>query len=138
MSANNCLGKKGSIPPWAYRIDCTDSDHMVFKVELVGILMGLHLIGKAAKRNITFAIGADNQVVISSLSSKFNKPGHYLVAEAHQTAVSLCKAGGKKYSLTIRWTAGHVGIEGNEEVDEEAKKVVEGISSDAKQLPKIL
>lgn len=100
--------------------------------------MGLHLIGEAAKRNITFAIGADNQVVISSLSSKFNKPGHYLAAEAYQTAASLCKAGGKKYSLTIRWMAGHVRIKGNEEADKEVKKAMEGTSSDTRQLPKIL
>jgi hypothetical protein len=37
------------------------SDHTGFEVELIRILMDLHLIEKAAKRNITFALGADNQ-----------------------------------------------------------------------------
>jgi hypothetical protein len=40
--------------------------------------------------------------------------------------------------LTIRWTAGHEGIEGNELVDREAKKATEGHSSDKKQLPAYL
>jgi hypothetical protein len=39
-----------------------------------------------------------------------------------------------KYSLTLRWTAGHKGIEGNEEVDREAKKAAEGASLDRKLL----
>jgi hypothetical protein len=40
-----------------------------------------------------------------------------------------------KYSLTIRWTAGHEGIEGNKKADREAKKAAEGTSSDRKLLP---
>ena len=44
----------------------------------------------------------------------------------------------KKFSLTIRWTAGHAGISGNEEADEEAKKAAEGTTSDATHLPKLL
>ena len=114
------------------------NEHTVFEAELVGILMGLHLIGKSPKGNITFAIGVDNQAAISSLSSKFNKPGHYLAAEAYQTAYRLRKTKGKKFSLTFRWTAGHTGIPGNEEADEEAKAAAEGKSSGVSQLPKLL
>jgi hypothetical protein len=40
-----------------------------------------------------------------------------------------------KYSLTIRWTAGHEGIEGNKKADREVKKAAEGASSDRKLLP---
>ena len=114
------------------------SEHTVFEAELVGILMGLHLIEKTAKGNITFAVGADNQAAIKALSSKFNKPGQYLAAEAYQTAARLRKTKGKKFSLTLRWTAGHTGIPGNEEADEEAKKAAEGTTSDTSQLPKLL
>jgi ribonuclease HI len=40
--------------------------------------------------------------------------------------------------LTIRWTAGHIGIDGNELVDEEAKKAAKGQSSEPSSLPHIL
>ena len=114
------------------------NEHTVFEAKLVGILMGLHLIDKAAKGNTAFAIGVDNQAAIKALSSKFDKPGHYLAAEAYRTAARIHKTRGKKFSLTLRWTAGHVGIPGNEEADEEAKIAADGSTSDAPQLPKIL
>ena len=40
-----------------------------------------------------------------------------------------------KYGLTLRWTAGHCGIPGNEKADREAKLAASGITSDAKTLP---
>ena len=95
-------------------------------------------IGNEAGKKNTFAISIDNQAAIKSLSSKFNKPGHYLAAEAHQTTAKICKAKGNKYSLAIQWTAGHTNIPGNEEADVEAKKAAEGITSNSNQLPKSL
>ncbi|KAF8259344.1 hypothetical protein EI94DRAFT_1549614, partial [Lactarius quietus] len=40
--------------------------------------------------------------------------------------------------LNLRWTAGHVNIDGNEYADKEAKLAAEGNTSDAGQLPGIL
>ena len=40
--------------------------------------------------------------------------------------------------FAARWTAGHTGIPGNKEADEEAKKAAKGTTSDASQLPKLL
>ena len=120
-----------------YHLGSVD-EHTVFEAELAGILMGLHLIETNLRGNISFAIGVDNQAAIKALTSKFNKPGQYLAAEAFKAATRLRKTRGKKYSLTFRWTAGHLGIPGNEEADEEAKKAAEGATSDPKSLPKTL
>ena len=114
------------------------SEHTVFEAELIGIILGLYLIETETKANTTYAIGIDNQAALKALSSKFSKPGQYLAAEAYQLAAKLRKSKGKKYSLTLRWTAGHMGIPGNEEADEEAKKAAEGRISEEQQLPKLL
>ena len=51
----------------------------------------------------------------------------------------LSKSRGKrKYNLTVRWTAGHIGITGNEKADAEAKTAAEGLSSDKTDLPRYL
>lgn len=113
-------------------------EHTVFKAELIGILMGLQLIETDRKSNISYTIGVDNQVAIKALSSKFNKPSHYIAAEALQAAAKIQRNKGKKFSLTIRWTAGHLGIPGNKEADKEAKKAAEGTTTGAMHLPKLL
>jgi hypothetical protein len=48
------------------------------------------------------------------------------------------KGGGSRLRLTFRWSAGHIGIKGNEITDEEAKSVVEGDSSESRDLPAYL
>jgi ribonuclease HI len=120
-----------------YRLG-TSEEHTVFEAELVGILLRMQLVKANHTGNTTYAIGVDNQAAIKALASKLNKPGHYLAAEVLNTAKKLGKTEGKKYALTIRWTAGHSKIPGNKEVDGEAKKAVEGLTSDAKSLPKAL
>ncbi|KAI0286514.1 hypothetical protein BC826DRAFT_900606, partial [Russula brevipes] len=42
------------------------------------------------------------------------------------------------YSLTIRWVAGHEGLEGNELADQEAKAAARGMQSVKKLLPPYL
>ncbi|KAH8978894.1 hypothetical protein EDB92DRAFT_1771964, partial [Lactarius akahatsu] len=97
-------------------------EYTVFEAELVGILLGLR-----AKKVIGHTPGVDNQAAIKALSSKskLNKPGHHIAAEALNTTSRTRKTRGKRYALTIRWTAGHSGILGNEKVDSEAKKAAE-------------
>ena len=113
-------------------------EHTVFKAELVGILLGLQLIKERRWKNLAYAIGVDNQAAIKSLASKLDKPGHYLAAEILNAAAKLKRTMGSRYSLSLRWTAGHIGIPGNEDVDEEAKAAAEGLSTEDDKLPKTL
>ena len=73
------------------------------------------------------------------LSTKLTNPGHHLTAEALKIAEHLeNRSSSTWYNLIIRWTAGHVGIKGNENADKEAKRAAQGLSSERKDLPKSL
>jgi ribonuclease HI len=116
-----------------------ETEHTVHEAELVGILLGAHLISTERKGSTTCAIGVDNQAAISAFDSDLRKPGHHLAREIMRITNRTRKKRRKgKYTLTIRWTAGHVGIEGNEKADAEAKKAAEGLSSDTKTIPPYL
>lgn len=97
----------------------------------------MQLIKTAKKGKTSCAIGADNQATIKALQSELTKPGQHLAVEFLKMATWVAdnRKDGGKYSLTVRWTAGHSGIKGNEEVDEEAKFAAEGNSSAAKDIP---
>jgi len=44
----------------------SEDDHTVHKAELVGILLGLHLISTERRSGTTFALGSDNQAAIKA------------------------------------------------------------------------
>jgi hypothetical protein len=48
------------------------------------------------------------------------------------------KRGNNGSKLTFRWSAGHVGIKGNEDADKEAKAAADGDNSDKAELPSYL
>ena len=114
------------------------SEHTVYEAELVGLILGLQLIKNEKKGKTNCAIGADNQAAIKALQSELTKPGQHLAAKflrmVKQVKNSRGSSGGK-YSLTVRWTAVHSGIEGNEEADGEARSMAEGNSSPDKSIP---
>ena len=65
-----------------------------------------------------------------------NKSGHHLAAEVFELAKKLKKQGGNgRFELTFRWTAGHVGILGNQDADKEAKLAARGEQSEKSDLP---
>jgi ribonuclease HI len=116
-----------------------DSEHTVHEAELTGILLGLHLLKTEKDARIPVLVGVDNQAVIKAFDSELRSPGHHIAHEILRQANRLKKKGRRtKYALTICWTAGHVGIEGNEDADEKAKEVAKGCSSDTKLLPPYL
>jgi ribonuclease HI len=116
----------------------TTEQHTVFEAELVGLLLGLHLI-KTEKSRTSYALGVDNQAVLSAVATPGNRSGHYLADMFLNAAFNIRKTNGTaNYSLMLRWMAGHVNIEGNETADKEAKLAAEGTSSTKLLLPKTL
>lgn len=117
------------------------SDHTIYEAELVGLLMGIYMIKTEKKGKTACAIGADSQAAIQALESELTSPGQHLAAEFLDLArqVALSRSGGTRdgnsYKLTVRWTAGHIGIKGNESADSEAKKAVAGLSTARADLP---
>ena len=116
----------------------TTEHHTVFEAELIGLLLGLHLI-KTGKTRTSYVLGADNQAALTAVATPGNGSGHYLAEIFLSTAFNLQKINGTaNYSLRLGWTAGHVNIEGNESADEEAKKAAEGKTTEKSMLPKAL
>jgi ribonuclease HI len=116
-----------------------EKEHMVHKAELVGMLLGMHLISTEKCRGTTCVMGINNQAAIRAFHMNQRGPGHHIAREIQQLTSQTHKKWSKvKYDLTIRWMAGYKGIEGNEEADREAKKAAKGTSSDRKLLPAYL
>ena len=119
-----------------------DTEHTVHEVEIVGTVLALHLIKSEKNKNQSYSIGIDNQVAIKAYLMPIRKPAHYLAREVLQLGYKLLNRSRgrsrKIFLLMLRWTAGHMGIPGNELVDKEAKKAAESLSSDKKYLPTLL
>ena len=114
-------------------------EHNNYEAELVAILMGLHLIKTEKSGSTSFALGADNHAAIKSFTSDLIHSGQAIASNIIRLASTIRnKHRSQKYSLVIRWTAGHSGIAGNEKADKEAKRAAEGITSDKKLLPPLL
>ena len=59
------------------------TEHTVHEAELVGILLGLHLLRTEKKKgNAQVMIGMDNQAAIKVFDSELRNPGHHLAHEA--------------------------------------------------------
>ena len=114
----------------------TTEQHTVYEAKLAGMIMGLYLIKTEARSKTTCVLNVDNQAALIAIKSEMNKLEQHLVVNTLQIAKQLLDhKGNKNFRLTFRWSAGHVGIQGNEDMDEIAKAAAEGESSDKKNLP---
>jgi len=107
------------------------SKHTVHEAELTGILLAVCLVETEKRGHSSIVIGCNNQAAIWAFQTKLRNPGQHLMWEILRSANKLVKKGKKnKYSLTIRWTARHEGIAGNELANQEAKKAADSLSSE--------
>ena len=113
--------------------------HTVYEAELVGMIMGLHLIKTEKGSKTKCVLNVDNQAAIVAIKSEMKKSGQHLAANVLQLAKQLLnRRTNRNFRLTFRWSAGHIGIQGNEDADEAAKAAADGESSDRKDLPSYL
>ncbi|KAL1733151.1 hypothetical protein EV714DRAFT_178472, partial [Schizophyllum commune] len=108
-----------------------------YEAELVGKLLGLHLLAREGTnfhhRQRTIIL--DNTSALNAAKTRYAHSGQYLVENIVETIDELK---GPSPKLTARWAKSHVGIAGNERVDEEAKKAAQGESSPRRALPPLL
>ena len=114
-------------------------EHTVHEVELVGLVLGLHLINGQCKGHKAMAIGIDNQAMLKVFYLDLRRLGHHLVREVLHMANKAKKLQeNASYKLTVCWAAGHEGIMGNKMVDAEAKKAAAELLSLRSSLPPYL
>jgi hypothetical protein len=58
--------------------------HTVYKVELVGMIMGLHLIKTEPRSKVKCSLSIDNQAALVAIKSEMNKLGQHLAANILQ------------------------------------------------------
>ena len=112
------------------------SSHTVYEAELVGIILAAHLL-KAERGGQEAEIGVDSQAAMDALNLNKPTPSHYLVDEARKMLKAV-KVQHPTTKLLVRWIPGHMGIEGNELADSEAKKAASGDGSPPHTLPAFL
>lgn len=111
----------------------SDTLHTVYEGEVVGASLGTELL-RTQKKVRSASIYIDNQACIRSYQLARPKPGHYLVDHLHKQLDRVFKKH-PNIHLRLRWIPGHLGNDGNEAVDEEAKKAARGETSEDKTLP---
>ncbi|KAJ3904493.1 hypothetical protein F5879DRAFT_776941, partial [Lentinula edodes] len=115
-----------------YRLG-SEEHHEVYEGECIGMILGLHL-SRAQESVTAVSIWADNTAAITATDTSKTGPSHYILDIFHHTLTAL-RAQHPDATVTISWIPGHVGAEGNERADEEAKKAASGRSSRKERLP---
>jgi ribonuclease HI len=99
-----------------------DSEHTVYEVEVVEILLSIALILWWGTMS-TMAIALDNQAAIRATQLRASHPGAYLLNALDITLQQNFKPTDPPASrLLLRWIPGHKDVEGNDAADKESKK----------------
>jgi len=114
----------------------TEEEHTVYEGEGVGLVLGMELIRKETNAR-KVSIGIDNQSGITAVISIRPTPSHYIWDLFHRR-LHVASLKHINLEILIRWTPGHIGIEGNEAADKEAKCAAQEGSSPNEQLPAAL
>lgn len=114
----------------------TLQEHTVYESESIGATLGLHLAMQyirrsGVKRDIFVHI--DNQPVVRAVRRIKPRPGYHYIKHIRVLARQAAEQLG--VVITMVWTPGHEGIEGNERADELARDAAEGKASRSDLLP---
>ena len=114
----------------------TDTDHTVYKEEIIGMILTTELLQRTPRIHKA-SLTLDNKAAILATQVFTSKPGHYLMDIFHMNL----KAALKRHCIgkvLIRWIPGHTEIPGNEAADTEAKAATTGNLSDPTLLSRFL
>ena len=102
----------------------TTVNHMVYEGELVGMLLGISMLLQV-ERTIEVVVGVDSQAAIKATKNSSSQPGCHLLRTIHECVQQVLESS-PNTTITIQWTPGHEGIEGNEQSDQQAKSAAAG------------
>lgn len=98
----------------------TDTEHEVYKAEIIGLQLALHLLAqeREAKR---VDIYVDNQAVVRTLTAKKTNNLTHMFIQLEKL-LNYVTHRFVYLEICTRWILGHVDVEGNEKADKAAKE----------------
>ena len=81
----------------------TTEQHTVYEAELVGMIMGLHIIKRERRSNTSCVLNVNNRAALVAIKSEMKKSGQHLAASLIQSAKQLIgRRGSNNFRLMLR------------------------------------